>query len=194
MNISSEVRGRDKFKKVEWLLNLLTECLNVLPMSFRKFLFVLFRNMKSIIGLGIRYILIKSIAENCGKNVSIHPGVYILTPENINIGDNVSIHPMSYIDAAGSISIGDDVSIAHGTTILSTTHSYGKKSIPIKDQSIKFEKTVIEDNIWIGSKATILCGITIGHGSIIGASSVITKNVIPESIMVGIPGKKIKTR
>lgn len=194
MDISPEVRGRDKFKKVEWLLSLLTKCLNVFPMSFRKSLFVFFRNMKSIIGIGIRYILIKSIAENCGENVSIHPGVYILSPENITIGDNVSIHPMSYIDATGGISIGSDVSIAHGTTILSSTHSYGNKSIPIKDQRIKLERTVIEDNIWIGSKATILCGIAIGHGSIIGASSVITKNVLPDSIMVGIPGKKIKNR
>lgn len=194
MSVSTETRGREKFKKFEWILNILSELVCVFPVSFRKILLNFFRNMNGVIGLGIRYVLLKAIAKNIGINVGIHPGVYLLNPENLEIGNNVSIHPMCYIDSAGGVTIGNDVTIAHGTTILSTTHNYNSHSIPIKDQPINLKQTVIEDNTWIASKVTILYGVTIGRGSVIGASSVITKKVSPNSIVVGIPGKKIKSR
>lgn len=190
----TKIRGREKFKKAEWIINILIKLVCIFPISFRKILLNFFRNMNGIIGIGIRYVLLKTISKNIGTNVGIHPGVYLLSPENLVIGDNVSIHPMCYIDSTGGVKIGNNVSIAHGTTILSGTHNYNSHSIPIKDQQIRLEQTIIEDNIWIASKATVLCGITIGHGSVIGASSVITKNVSPNSIVVGIPGKKIKSR
>ena len=194
MNKFNSDRGRDKFQKSKWLIDILVTIISLLPKSLRKYLFQLFNNVKGILGIGIRYVLIKTIALEVGDNVSIYPGVYLLEIENLVLGDNVSIHPMCYIDASGGIKIGSDVSIAHGSTVLSSTHNYEKQSIPIKDQGIKLKKTIIEDNVWIGSKATILFGITIGYGSIIGASTVVTKNVPTNSIMAGIPGKIIKNR
>lgn len=144
--------------------------------------------------MGIRYVLLKTIAQNVGSNVGIYPGVYLLNPENITIGENVSIHPMCYIDAAGQITIGNNVSIAHGVTIMSSTHSYKDQTIPIKDQKILLKKTVIKDNVWIGSKATIVYGLSVGAGSIVGASAVVTKNVSPNSVVAGIPAQQIKNR
>lgn len=185
-------RGRDKFKKFKSILSLLSAFYSVFPLNSRKKIFEHYRNTKGLKGIAIRYALIKTIAKGCGDNVSIHPGCYILSAENLMLGNNVSIHPMCYIDATGEIEIGNDVSIAHATTIMSTSHSFSDVNIPIKDQEVIREKVVIEDNVWLGSKATILCGNTVKTGSVVGASAVVTKDVESYTVVAGVPAKVIK--
>lgn len=186
-------RGRDKFDKYKTLIYFLSNIISVFPKKFVQVLYGLFQNKKGILGIVIRYILIRPLLHSCGDNVSIHPNVFIFHPEKLDIGSNVSIHPMSYIDAVGEISIGDDVSIAHGTTILSSSHKYDL-DVPIKDQGLTFKKTFIHNNVWIGAKATILYGLTLNSGSIIGANSVVTKNIEKNAIVGGSPAKVIKFR
>lgn len=142
----------------------------------------------------IRYALLKSIARKCGDNVSIHPDCYIFHLENIAFGNNVSIHPMCYIDGIGGITIGNDVSIAHGATILSSSHQYGDIHIPIKDQGMFYKETIIENNVWIGAKCSILYGTTVAEGSIVAANSLVNKSYQPFSIIGGVPAKTIKSR
>ena len=149
---------------------------------------------KGTLGIALRYALLKSICKYCGDNVSVHEGVYLLEPQNLSIGNNVSIHPMCYIDATGEIEIGNDVSIAHATTIMSSTHKFEDKNIPIKDQGIIKEKVIINDNVWVGAKVTILCGNSIASGSVIGAGAVITHDTKENSVNVGVPAKAIKER
>lgn len=187
-------RGRNKYNHMLNLMNHISEFIKFVPFSIRKNLFECFRNTKGLKGLGLRYILFKSISLKSGNNVSIHPNVYIFSPEKLSVGNNVSIHPMSYIDAGGYIDIGSDVSIAHGTSILSSTHNIKDISIPIKDQGVKIEKTIIGNDVWIGAKATILMGVIIKEGSVIGTGSVVNKNFDEYSIIVGVPGKVNKRR
>jgi acetyltransferase-like isoleucine patch superfamily enzyme len=101
---------------------------------------------------------------------------------------------MCYLDATGGINIGNDVSIAHGVTIMLTTHRYDDLEIPIKDQPIEVLLTTIEENVWIGAKSTILAGIIIGTGSIVGANCVVTKMVPPNVIVAGVPNRILKIR
>lgn len=186
-------RGREKFAKYKNVFNILTRIISVLPFSMRKYLFTMIRGFKGTIGLVIRYILIKTLAKKCGDNVSIHPGVIILSPEKLTIGDNVSIHPWCYIDAVGEIEIGNDVSIAHGTTILSSTHNY-QDDINIKDQGLSYKKTVINNNVWIGAKVTVIYGIIVKSGVVIGANSLVNKDIKENLIVGGVPAKIIKSR
>ena len=186
------VRGREKFSKIKPILNCAATLYSIFPFRVRKMLFEHYRNTKGLKGIAIRYILLKTIAKKVGDNVSIHPGCYIFFPENLELGDNVSIHPMCYIDAVGGVTIGNDVSIAHAVTIMSSSHRFDMRDIPIKDQPFIVEKTVVSDNVWIGAKVTVLCGKTIGSGSVVGASSVITKDVTPHTIVAGVPAKVIK--
>lgn len=167
---------------------------SIFPLSYRKKIFYKKRYSKGLYGIGIRYVLLKSIARQVGDNVSIHEGCYILNPENLEIGNNVSIHPMCYIDATGGIEIGNDVSIAHGVTIMSTSHQYEDLSIPIKDQEILFSKTKIGNDVWIGAKSLILYGKTIGSGSIVGGGTIVTDDIDHYTISVGNPGKILKKR
>lgn len=187
-------RGRDKFYKYEKLINILANCIGFFPFKFRLFLYQILRNTNGNIGIGLRYTILKTIVNKCGRNVSIGPNVYIFHPENLTLGDNVSIHPMSYIDAAGEIEIGNDVSIATSTTILSSSHNYNDHQVPIKDQGLSFSKTTIQDNVWIGAKVTILYGIMIESGSIVGANSVVTRSISKNSVAVGSPAKIVRKR
>ncbi len=191
--MSSE-RGRDKFNRYESIFMICVRLVALLPLRLRKVLFSHSRNIQGLKGFGIRYILVRSLARKCGKNVSIRPGVYLFNVERISLGDNVSIHPMCYIDASGGIEIGNDVSIAHGVTIMSTSHTYGRHDIPIKDQDVVEKSVIINSNVWSGAKATILGGNVIGSGSIVAAGCVVTHNVESDVIVGGVPGKIIKKR
>ena len=186
--------GRNQFRKIKWVLIILEKFYRLLPLKARKRKLENKRYKRGKLGLALRYVLLKSIAKSIGDNVSIHQGCFLLNPEGLEIGENVSIHPMCYIDASGGIKIGDNVSIAHGVTILSSTHTYIDKEIPIKYQDIVLLRTEIENDCWIGAKATIIGGVNIGTGCVIGATSVVTHNIENNSVVVGVPGKKIKSR
>ncbi|MCI8994549.1 MAG: acyltransferase [Lachnospiraceae bacterium] len=101
---------------------------------------------------------------------------------------------MSYIEGAGGIMLGNHVAIANGVSLISTEHNYSNPSIPIKDQGIELAPIVIEDDVWIGSRAVILSGNRIRKGSIIGAGAVVTKDVEEYLICVGVPARPVKDR
>lgn len=187
-------RGRDRLKRIEMFVNIMIYIFKLFPIGFREKMFIFVRGLQGNIGLLVRYVLLKTIAKECGNNVVCHSGVYIFRPGNLSIGDNVSIHPMCYLDAVGGIQIGNDVSIAHGATLMSSTHVYIDMDIPIRDQGVNIGMIKIDDNVWIGAKSTILCGLTINAGSIVGANSVVTKNISKNVIVGGVPAKIIKYR
>jgi len=188
------MRGRDFFKKYKRIIFFFVKITKFLPYSYRIRTFVRIRNQTGLLGIILRYILIQSLAKECGDNVCIMEGVYLLHPENLILGNNVSIHPMCYLDAQGSINIGNDVSIAEGSSLISFEHNYSDNTIPIKDQGLSLGPISINSNVWIGAKATVLSNVTVGKGSIIGAGAVVTKNVDENIIVGGVPAKKIKER
>lgn len=188
------MRGREKFSKYYKIILLIYNLTKLLPLKLRMSLLILFRNTTGNIGLVMRYVLLKSVATHIGKNVSIHPTVFLFNVNNLSIGDNVSIHPMCYIDAAGGVRIGNDVSIAHSCTIMSSSHNYDKINMPIKDQGTSLSEVLIKNNVWLGTKVTILSGVIIDSGAIIGANSVVTKSVNTNEIVGGIPARLIKKR
>ncbi len=145
-------------------------------------------------GIAIRYCLLKSIAASCGDNVAIFSDVHVLHPRSLSVGCNVSIQPMSYIDATGGVSIGNDVAIAHGSTVLSTSHVFSDTVRSIKDQGFEMEPTAIGDDVWIGAKATILSGVSVGSGVIVGANSVVTSDVEENVVVAGSPARTLRRR
>lgn len=186
------MRGREIFKRYAWLINACTTVLKCFPLGVRRFLWRWFSDFGGTYGVAARYIILKSIARECGSNVAISKNVHLLNVEKISIGSNVSIHPMCYIDAYGGLNIGNDVSIAHGVTIMTTTHNYQNESVPIKDQGISVEGVTISDDVWLGAKSTILSGVHIGRRSIVAASALVKKDVPAKVIVAGIPAKIVK--
>lgn len=187
-------RGRKKFNKYRGIINFFSLIIRIFPMRVRKKMLVCFRTKKGMSGIALRYIILKTISKQIGDNVCIYENVWLLSPENLVLGNNVSIHPMCYIDATGGIKIGNDVSIAHMSTVMSTTHIFCDINVPIKDQGCEKKHTVIEDDVWIGAKATILYGVKISQGSIIGANSLVNKDTSEFTVSGGVPAKVIKER
>ena len=112
----SQKRGREIFHRYKSAMVLVSKFYSALPISVRKKLLEKHRNMRGKLGYAVRYCLLKSVAQNCGDNVSIAPGVYLFNAQNLRIGNNVSIHPMCYVECGpfkdSYIQIDDDVSIA----------------------------------------------------------------------------------
>ncbi|WP_164860562.1 acyltransferase [Rhodococcus sp. X156] len=106
----------------------------------------------------------------------------------------MSIHPLCYIDAAGGISLGDNISVAHGTTVMSTSHVFDELNTPINDQGVSTASTYIGDDCWIGAQCVIVAGVKIGPGSVVGANSVVTRDVPSGSVVAGSPASIVRKR
>lgn len=117
---------------------------------------------------------------------------------SIEIGDNVSIGSYCHITAINHIKIGNGVLTGRWVTI--TDNSHGETDfdslnmLPVKRPLKSKGPVIIEDNVWIGDKATILPGVTIGKGSVIGSNAVVSKDVPPYSIAVGNPIRIINSK
>ncbi len=136
--------------------------------------------------------------------VSIGRGTYLcawdnyqgqsFTPE-IQIGEKVVIAPFAHITACRHISIGRNTLIGKWVTITDNAHGNSNKEClftpPLQRNLYSKGAVVIGENVWIGDKATILPGVTIGDGAIIGASAVVTKDIPPYSVAVGNPARII---
>lgn len=116
----------------------------------------------------------------------------------IEIGENVEINDDVHIGAVEKIVIGDNVLIASKVYISDHNHGSYKgeeqdspMSMP-KKRKIYSSPIKIERNVWIGEFVSILQGVTVGEGSIIGTMSVVTKDIPPYTIVVGSPAKPIK--
>lgn len=120
---------------------------------------------------------------------------YSYNPQII-IGNNVWIGEDAHITSMNSIIIGNNVLLGKKVTI--TDNSHGNNDIeslslpPSKRCLYSKGPIVIEDNVWIGDKATILPGVRIGCGSIVAANAVVTKDVPKNCIVGGIPAKILK--
>jgi len=139
----------------------------------------------------IRGIIYKFSLHKCGWGICIDKYVNFQGKKNITIGNNCVINSFVHIWAGRSgLTIGDRVMIASHTTITTLTHDYydkNKRFSPAIDKKI-----VIGDDVWIGSHAVIMPGISIGKGAVIGAGSVVTKDVEENAIVAGVPAKLIK--
>lgn len=111
------------------------------------------------------------------------------------IGNNVQINDFVHISAWNKVIIGNDVLIASRVYISDVSHGNLKSydiSIPPNKQPLYWKEVVIEDNVWIGENVCILPGVNVGRCSIIGAGSIVTKDIPAYSIAVGAPAKVIK--
>jgi len=140
----------------------------------------------------IREILVKSFAEGpFGKDINIQRKAIIA--RRISIGDYSSIGMNCVVQ--GGVKIGNNVMMGPQVFIYTQNHNHDRTDIPMIAQGYEEEKpVVIGDDVWIGSRVTILPGVHIGEGAIIGASSVVTKDVPAYSIVGGNPAKVIKSR
>jgi acetyltransferase-like isoleucine patch superfamily enzyme len=118
------------------------------------------------------------------------------SPEDggISVGAHSYIGPNSVLFGAGGIELGESVLISPGVVITSHQHSYALATVEIRSQPLRFGRVVIERDVWIGANATILPGVRIGAGSVVGAGAVVTGDIPAGKVALGVPARIVHDR
>lgn len=139
-----------------------------------------------------RHALGISLAAGSG----IHMGCYVwffgpghLRRAGVTVGSNTRINRGCCLDARGPLHIGDNVSISPEVAILTAQHRLDAPGFPVETRPV-----VIEDHVWIGFRATVLPGSTIGRGAVVAAGAVVTGDVPAMTVVAGVPARPVTTR
>jgi acetyltransferase-like isoleucine patch superfamily enzyme len=140
--------------------------------------------------------LCKSKFKHFADNAEFRPGAYATSCSLISLGQRVVIRPgcMLFADEFEGITIEDDVMLGAGVHIYVNNHRFTDVSIPIIEQGyFPSAPVVLKRGCWVGANAILLPGVTIGENSVVGAGSVVTRDVPPRSVAVGSPAHVVKT-
>lgn len=137
--------------------------------------------------------------DNLTTGVGCRLEAYSSTKKTLKFGKNVQINDYVHITAMSKVIIGDNVLMASKIYISDCTHGFyggsendsSPNEIPTS-RSYEVKHVVIENNVWLGEFVSVLPGVTIGEGSIIGANSVVNKSIPPNCIAVGSPARIVK--
>jgi len=163
----------------------------------------------------MRRVLWKALAKEMGDGITIGTSVKFTHLETFRIGDGVfigdSVHlqgrfdgeavigagswigPQAYLDAR-SLFIGKNVGWGPGAKVLGSQHTGEPQDVPIIQTDLEIKHVRVEDGADVGTGATLLPGVRIGQGAIVGACAVVTKSVPPMTIVAGVPAKSIRKR
>lgn len=130
----------------------------------------------------------KLTGKSIDKSFGLFPPFYTDFGQNITIGKNVFINSGCCFQDQGGIEIGDNVLIGQQVVLATLNHDLQ----PDKRANMIPSSIKIGNNVWIGAHATILPGVTIGDGAVIAAGAVVTKDVLKNTIVAGVPAKIIK--
>ena len=130
----------------------------------------------------------KLTGREVDKSCGMFPPFYTDCGKNIQVGKNVFINACCRFQDQGGITIGDGCFIGHNVTIATINHNF----LPEKRANMYPAPVKLGKNVWVGSDCTILPGVTIGDGAVIGAGSVVTKDIPAMAVAVGNPCKVIK--
>jgi acetyltransferase-like isoleucine patch superfamily enzyme len=131
-----------------------------------------------------------------GDHAGVHLGCYLwfygpgqLRRDGVRIGAYTRINRNCLLDARGSLQIGDNVSVSPEVAILTASHRVDDPEFRVEDRPV-----VIEDHVWIGTRAMILPGVTLRRGCVVAAGAVVTRDVSPLAIVAGVPAQPVGVR
>jgi acetyltransferase-like isoleucine patch superfamily enzyme len=138
--------------------------------------------------VGVRTEIVNSNNVKIGRDCLLQDAVYLRagTEGKITLGDRAAINSFARLFGHGSIEIGEDAQIGPGCLITTTDHNI------YENLEASFKKVTIGKRAWIGANVTVLPGISIGDYAVVGAGSVVTKDVPAYSVVVGVPARVIK--
>jgi len=141
----------------------------------------------------LRRAVCRGLFRSCGQKVNIEHGAYFGDGSLVDIGDRSGLGVDCQI--YGRVTLGRDVMMGPEVILLTRNHGFARIDLPMMDQPDSEEKPiVIGDDVWIGTRAILLPGVTIGQGAIVGAGAVVTSDVPPRAIVGGNPARILRHR
>jgi maltose O-acetyltransferase len=138
---------------------------------------------------GFRLWIYRWAGVRIGKNSYLHTGARFYQPNNITIGEGTIIGDHATLDGRAALKIGNHVDIASEVMIFNSQHDINHSDFDAIEAPV-----TIGDYVFIGPRAIILPGVTIGNGAVIAAGAVVTKDVAPGDVVGGVPAKPISKR
>lgn len=126
----------------------------------------------------------------CGSRLRLGRSITFYNPSKLRMGSDIQIAHGNWFSAGGEIIIDDEVAIGPKCIFASSNHV--KENGTFHTNKADLKKIVIRKGVWIGGNCAITAGVEIGNGSLIGANTVVTKNVPNDVMFAGNPGKIIK--
>lgn len=142
----------------------------------------------------LRTRLIAPLFEEFGAGSRVSFGTRILEPNRISVGARTMIPNSSVIDGRGGLEIGDDCLIGFENVIVTATHAFDRTDCAINAQGMAQAPVRIGDDVWTGCRVIITPGVTIGSHAIIGAGSVVTRDIPEWAIAAGSPARVLRDR
>lgn len=136
----------------------------------------------------VRQILSRLFGRQVDETLRVFPPFYTDFGKNITIGKNVFINACCHFQDQGGITLGDGCLIGHNVVFATLNHGFA----PADRASLYPAPIVLGKNVWIGSNSTLLQGIRIGDNAVIGAGSVVTKDVPANTIVGGVPARILR--
>ncbi len=137
----------------------------------------------------VRGLLSELFGYEVPQSLRVFPPLYSDFGKNIHVGENVFINACCHFQDHGGVTIGDGCQIGHAVVFATLNHGLE----PEKRKYTKPAPIKLGRNVWIGSNSTILPGVTIGDNAIVGAGAVVTKDVPANTVVGGVPARKIKS-
>jgi len=138
---------------------------------------------------GWRRFLVRLFGGKASGKSSLSRSAIIDCPWNFSIGEYSSIGDKSWVYALERIQIGDKVCVGESVKLLTGTHDIESANFALVRKPV-----IICSGCWVATSATVLPGITVNEGAVVGACAVVTKDVEPWTVVVGNPAKVIKKR
>lgn len=137
----------------------------------------------------LRRLIYRQCGMHIGHRATIYGGAEVRRPQWISIGDGSIIGNDAILDGRLGIKIGKNVNFSTGVWIWTVQHDYKDPDFIDIGGAVN-----IGDNAWLSCRVIVLPGVTIGEGAVVAAGSVVTKDVLPYTVVGGIPAKEIATR
>ena len=137
----------------------------------------------------VRELLAELTGRPIDDSVTVFPPLRADFGRNLVLGARVFVNSGCAFQDQGGVTIGDDCLIGHNVVFATLDHDLD----PARRGDLHPRRIVVERNVWIGSNATVLPGVTIGENAVVGAASVVTKDVPANAVVVGAPARVVRS-
>lgn len=148
---------------------------------------------RQIGGTVIRRLCGVALLDKMANGSKINENVHLGKGVGLSLGHNSYLGRNCFLALDSKITIGDNVMVGPQVMIFTANHGL-QPDYPMIEQPIKRAPVEIQNDVWVGARAIILPGVSLGHGSVVGAGAVVTKSVEPYAIVAGVPAKQVNSR